>query len=396
MRVAIDTRWVFREISGIGAHTRQLVRHLALQDTTTEYVLLFNDPALRDRTLADCGLTGRANVTPALVPWPVFSPAGQALMPRWLRRNGIEVFHSPNYMIPLLAFPRGRPGRIKAIVTIHDLIPLVAPAATPRALKRRLFPLYRRLMHEVGARADRIIAVSDVSRRAVLEHLRVADPSRVRVVYNGVDALFQPAAGAERPSLSSGSDVGRMSPSASRPRVVLYVGRSDPYKNLTGLVRAFAEARRLTPLPLRLRIVGPRDPRYPEPAALVDGLRLTEAVDWTGYVADGALVQAYRDADVLVLPSHYEGFGFPVVEAMACATPVVCSDIPVLREIAGDAADFANPDAPTALAQAIVRMLTDDDHRRIMIARGRAQAARFTWERAARDTLALYRETAAL
>lgn len=391
MRVAIDTRWVFSEISGIGAHTRQLVRHLALQDTATEYVLLFNDPALRERTLADCGLAGRANVTAALVPWPVFSPVGQLLMPGWLRRNHVDVFHSPNYMMPLLAFPRGRPGRIKAVVTIHDLIPLIAPTATPRALKRRLFPLYRRLMYEIGARADRIVAVSEVSRRAVLDHLRIADPARVRVIYNGVDAMFQPAT----------DDVGRMSssalsPSTSRPRVVLYVGRSDPYKNLAGLIRAFAQAQRLTTIPLRLRIVGPRDPRYPEPVALVNDLKLTDSVDWTGYVADEALVQAYRDADVLVLPSRYEGFGFPVVEAMACATPVLCSDIPVLREIAGNAADFASPDSPASLAQAIVRVLTDDDHRKTMIARGRERAAHFTWQQAARDTLQLYREVAAL
>jgi glycosyltransferase involved in cell wall biosynthesis len=387
MRVAIDTRWVFREISGIGAHTRQLVRHLALLDQSTEYLLLFNDPDLRDRTLADCGLSGCANVTAALVPWKVFSPAGQLFMPDWLRRQRVDVFHSPNYMMPLLAFPRGRPGRIKAVVTIHDLIPLVAPAATPRALKRRLFPLYRRLMHEIGARADRIIAVSEVSRRDVLEHLGIADPARVRVIYNGVDAMFRPSAEAERVTPPASSDW---------PRVILYVGRSDPYKNLAGLVRAFAEARRLTQVPLRLRIVGPRDPRYPEPAALVEQLHLSDAVDWTGYVADADLVQAYRDADVLVLPSHFEGFGFPVVEAMACATPVVCSDIPVLHEVAGEAAGFANPDDPAALARAIVRVLTDEDHRRAMIARGRAQATRFTWERAARDTLALYRETAIL
>jgi glycosyltransferase involved in cell wall biosynthesis len=386
MKVAVDTRWVFRQISGIGAHTRQLVRHLAPMDPATEFVLLFSDPALRDRTLADCGLAGRANVTAALVPWKVFSPAGQALLPGWLRRNGVDVFHSPNYMMPLLAFPRGRPGRLKAVVTIHDLIPLMAPAATPRALKTRLFPLYRRLMLEVGARADRIIAVSEVSRRDVLEHLRIDDPQRVRVIYNGVDALYTPAPAGER----------RTDAAPDRPRVVLYVGRNDPYKNLFGLIRAFAEARRITPLPLRLRIVGACDPRYPEAAALVNDLKLTDAVDWTGYLADRPLVQAYRDADVLVLPSRFEGFGFPVVEAMACATPVVCSDIPVLREVAGDAAVFAGPDDPATLAQAMVRVLTDTHLRQTLVDRGRARAAVFTWERAARETLALYREVANL
>lgn len=401
MRVAIDTRWIYPEISGIGAHTRQLVRHLTRLDAATEYVLLFRTPELRDRTVADCALAGCTNVSTTLVPWGVFSPASQVFLPGWLRRHGIDVFHSTNYMIPLLAFPRGRTGRIKAVVTIHDLIPLVAPQATPRALKRRLFPLYRRLMTEVGARADRIIAVSDASRADTIQHLHIADPSRVRTIYNGVDAAFSPA-----------PDVGRLSPTASahpaiflppstlhlppssRPRQVLYVGRSDPYKNLAGLITAFAQARRVAPFPLRLRIVGASDPRYPEPAALVHELALTDAVEWTGYVDDATLVEAYRGADVLVLPSRFEGFGFPVVEAMACGTPVVCSDIPVLREIAGPAAEFAAPDDPAGLAGAIVRVLTDLPRRAAMIAQGTERAAQFTWDRAARQTLALYREVA--
>ncbi len=386
MRVALDTRWIYPEISGIGAHTRQLVRHLARLDAETEYVLLFREPALRDRTVADCGLAAHPNVTTAIVPWGVFSPASQVFLPGWLRRRRIDVFHSTNYMIPLLAFPRGRAGRIKAVVTIHDLIPLVAPEATPRALKRRLFPLYHRLMAEVGARADRIIAVSDASRADTIKHLHIADASHVRTIYNGVDAAFRPDS---RPQTLH-------PPPSSRPREVLYVGRSDPYKNLAGLIAAFAQARRLAPFPLRLRIVGAPDPRYPEPAALVRTLELADAVDWAGYVVDDALVEAYRRADVLVLPSRFEGFGFPVVEAMACGTPVVCSDIPVLREIAGPAAEFAPPDDPAGLADAILRVLTDLPRRTAMIAQGAARAARFTWDRAAIDTLALYREAAAL
>ncbi len=383
MRVAIDTRWIYPQISGIGAHTRQLVRHLAKIDTATEYVLLFADPALRDRTLADCALASRANVSAAIVPWGVFSPAGQAFMPGWLRRNRIDVFHSTNYMMPLLAFPRSRDGRIKAVITIHDLIPLIVPDATPRALKRRLFPLYRRLMVAVGARANRIIAVSEASRQDVLKHLHVNDPVRVCVIHNGVDAMFQ---GAVKEPQNGAS---------SKPREILYVGRRDPYKNLTGLIRAFAEARRAAPVGIRLRIVGPPDPRYPEAEVLVRDLGLTDSVECSGYLDDHALRDAYRQADVLVLPSRHEGFGFPVVEAMACGTPVVCSDIPVLREIAGDAAAFAPLDQPAALAQAILSALTDGPRRAAMIAKGLAQAARFTWERAAHDTLALYRELAA-
>jgi glycosyltransferase involved in cell wall biosynthesis len=386
MRIAIDARWIYPQISGIGAHTRELIRYLAREDRVNNYLLLFSERALAERTWKEAELLDKPNFRPEIIPSGVFSPRSQITLPLHLARRKIEVFHSTNYMIPLASFPRGRAGHIRCVVTIHDLIPLIFPSATPRAIKARLFPIYRQLMLEIGRRADRIIAVSEASRSDIVKHLEIP-PARqgdVRVIYNGVSNAFQPLPDSERPPLD-----------ATRPRVILYVGRSDPYKNLTSLVEAFALARQQSPVPLALRIVGPPDPRYPEPGQRVTALGLGDSVTWVGYRSNADLLRAYQEADVVVLPSRYEGFGLPVVEAMACGTPVVCSDIPVLREVAGEAALLNDPDDIPALSANLLRAVTDHTLRSQLIARGLSQAQKFTWEDAARKTVALYRELSA-
>lgn len=382
MKIAIDARWIFNEISGIGAHTRELIRHIAREDRHNTYFLIFSDRALAERTWVEAELSGKSNFRPDIVPWSVFSPHSQLMLPGRLNRNGIEVYHSPNYMIPLACFPRGRVGKIRCVATIHDLIPLLFPSATPRALKTRLYPIYRRLMLEIGARADRVIAVSEASRADIVKHLNIP-PDRldtVRVIYNGVSPLFAPATGEQH------SDTSR--------QTVLYVGRSDPYKNLPLLIEAFSLARQKVSFPLQLKILGPRDPRYPEAEQRVQALGLQGMVTWAGYQTNQSLVKAYQDAAVVVLPSRYEGFGLPVVEAMACGTPMLCSDIPVLKEVGGTAAFYTPLDNGPELASGLVRVLTDNHLRGEMVRKGFEQSRRFTWTGAARQTIALYHELA--
>jgi alpha-1,3-rhamnosyl/mannosyltransferase len=364
MRIALDARWIFPEITGIGAYTRELIRHLPPLDPGNDYVLLFSDPALRDRTLAETGSAAFPNVTARLVPFGVFSPWGQIRLPALLRRERIDVYHSPNYLIPLLAFPRKRAHKTRCLVTIHDVIPLLFPDAAPRSRKSRLFPVYRRLMLDIAARADAIVADSEASRTDVVRELRIPPDrtGKARAIYCGVGERFFNAAETPR--------------DASAPPTLLYVGRSDPYKNLAGLIEAFALAH----------------PRYPQPARGRAALGVPDAVTWQGYLTDAALVQTYRQATALVLPSRYEGFGLPVVEAMACGTPVLCNDIPVLREIANEAALFVNADDVPSFGEAIVRMVTDAPLRARLTAQGLARARQFTWEETARRTIALYRE----
>ena len=387
MRIGIDARWIFEEISGIGAYTRELIRHLAAADSTNTYLLFFDNPRVMDRTVAETGLGRAANFSTRLLPFGVFSLMGQLRFPGIIAASKLDIYHSTNYMIPILAFPRTtRPGRTKCIVTIHDVIPMIFPNHAPKSRKARLFPIYRRLMIEIGRRANFIITDSEASRRDVISHLRIPEnnSSKVRPVYCGVSPRFTPPATGRRPG-DSGND---------RKQTLLYVGRSDPYKNLATLVKALSLAAKQCRFPLELLIAGPLDSRYPEIGNLVSELGLVNSVRWTGYISDEELVKTYQTADLLVHPSRYEGFGLQVVEAMACGVPVICSNAGSLPEVAGQAAITLAPDDLTGFASKIRDVLTNTTLAQNLSRKGLGQAAKFSWTRTARETLAIYSEVA--
>ncbi len=390
MKIAIDARWIFPRISGIGAYTRELLSALARLDANNDYTVFFNRADVRDRTAREAGLLDHPNFALRLLPWGVFAPLSQLALPGLLHRERFDVFHSPNYMIPLPAFPRFRAGRTRAVVTIHDVIPLLFPDHAPRSRKSRVFFLYRWLMAEIARRADMIIAVSEASRVDCLAKLHISPEraDRVCAVPNGVSARFKPPLEGAAPR--------RHPEDRTSVRTCLYVGRADPYKNLDGLLRAFAKIHGELPFPLKLVMAGPRDDRYPEAPALARELGVADQVVWTGYLSDSELVHHYQQADLLVLPSRYEGFGLPVVEAMACGTPVVCSTAAALREIAGTAALFAEPDDISGLAQNMRNILTQPALSARLAHDGLLQAARFTWTRTATETLAVYQRAADL
>ena len=374
MRVILDARWIFPELSGVGVVTQELVRHLPAVAPDDEFVFLFRDPALRDRVADETGFLNHANACAELVPWGPFDPRGQWDLPRRLRRWGADLFHSPNYMFPLPGARPDRPGRVRMAATVHDLIPLLFPHYTPRALKTRLFPLYRALMREVGRRADLLLTVSEATRADLVRELCPDRPDRVVVVPNGIGEAFLAAEPLPAP----------------RPPHLLYVGRFDPYKNVPLLIEAFARLRKDVP-DARLTIIGPPDARYPEARERARALGVEPALTWSGYQETPALVEAYRRAAVFVLPSRYEGFGLPVLEAMACGTPVVCSDIPALAEVAGDAAVRVPPDDAAALAAALRRVLVEPALAARLVEAGRRRAREFSWRRTAEGTHAAYR-----
>lgn len=378
MNIAIDARWIFPEISGIGAYTRELIRALARQGTDHTYLLLFNERETAERTLTETGLSETDHVSTRIVPFGVFSPRSQLALPGLLRSAGINLYHSTNYMIPLRAFPRNRQGPIACVTTIHDVIPMIFPHHAPRSRKARLYPIYRWLMKDIGRRSDAIIADSRSSRTDIITHLHIRPEheSKVTAVYCGVSKRFHPAS---RPDIDP-----------SRTRTVLYVGRTDPYKNVCTLVRAFHALQERCPFSLRLVIAGSRDPRYPQAPALCQELGLDANVEWTGYISDDALVGLYQSADVLAHPSRYEGFGLQVAEAMACGTPVVCSGAGSLSEVAGNATILVDPDDTQGFTNGLHTMLTDPVAAADYAQKGIRQAATFTWERTARETLAIY------
>ena len=395
MRIGIDARWIFREMSGIGTYARELIRHLVLIDKHNTYVIFFNDSELKHRLMDDVNLAQTENFSTCVVPCGLFSPFNQWQMPRILAKQRLDIYHTPNYMLPLRAFPRNRPGRIRCVTNIHDLIPMVYPEYAPRSRKRRLFPIYRFIMHQVGMRSDLILTGSQASRGDIIRHLRIPTEraQAVTVIPDGVSPRFQPAL---RDAAHTATDNDFIPGTRRGARIILWVGRPDPYKNLVGLIEAFARLRAQCRFPIVLRLVGPQDPRYPEAGRLITKLGLDRDVIRAGYVTDDQLVKEYQRADVFVLPSRYEGFGLPVLEAMACGTPVICSNKGSLPEVVGGAALKVQPQDIIGLSEAMKRVLTDSRMAEDMEQQGLKQAAKFTWTATAQATLAAYQKVLTL
>jgi glycosyltransferase involved in cell wall biosynthesis len=376
-RIAVDARWVFRELSGIGRYTLELLRQLGEMGGAFRFLVLVRDAERREFIEQAAGLAGKPNFEFVELPHGVFDLRGQFAAARLLRERGADVYHSTNFMIPLPAFPRRRPHAMKCICNIHDLIPMVHPEFTPRALKTRFFPVYKALMHEIARRTDAVATGSESAKRDIVRLLKIPE-ARIAVAADGVDARHVP--GGEKPSARGG------------PKTVLYVGRCDPYKNLPGLVAAFARLVREGAVDARLRIVGSPDARYPEAGEAARRLGVADRVEWSGYLDDAGLLKAYQDADALALLSRYEGFGLPVLEAMACGTPVVCSNAASLPEVAGEAAWVVNPDDVAGAAAALREMLTNAATAARLRAAGLARARNFSWRAAAETVLRLYAE----
>ena len=381
MKIGIDARWIFREMSGIGVYTRELIRNLARIDRQNDYVIFFCDRDLMATVADELCLPRAANFKTMLVNFGIFSLKNQLIMPRIIKEQDLDIFHSANYMIPLLAFPRDLSGKTACVTTIHDLIPLMFPEAAPRSRKKRLFPIYRRLMNETARRSRLIITVSNASRDDIIKHLP-CPAERVLVVPEGVRPHFKPA----------GTDITAImkTRTGKNTKKILCVGRQDPYKNLLILIEAFALLLKKYGGEVELRLAGPSDPRYPEPSLRARTLGVEDRVKWLGHLADGELVSEYQNASLFVMPSLYEGFGLPALEAFACGTPVICSNRASLPEICGDAAVQINPEDTLGLCDAMFRVLNDGRLAADLAGRGLKQAAKYTWTETARLTINAY------
>ena len=246
-QAVFDARWVLPAPSGIGVCARELALRLPALLPDWRFVFLVR-PDVDPSAFVPPGAEALA------VPFGPLSPKNQLLLPGVLRRLGADLYHAPNFMLPFRAFRRGGGARVRCLATIHDVIPLVVPDYAPASRTTRLRPLFRFCLREAARRADVLFTVSETSRRDIVSALRLgpADAARVRVVPNGVDAAFSSAAGDPAPVRAADDPA---------PRTLVYVGRSDPSKNVPLLVEAFAAARARAPWPLRLVVAGARDPR---------------------------------------------------------------------------------------------------------------------------------------
>jgi glycosyltransferase involved in cell wall biosynthesis len=231
--------------------------------------------------------------------------------------------------------------------------------------------------------AGRIIALSENTRRDLEE--QGVEPERIRVIYGGGnivsdDEMQQGRAESVRKRLGLSE------------KYILFVGTIHPRKNIPLLLRSFAKLKRDHRLPHQLVLAGRPDAAYVEVQQLIASLGIGDDVVITGYVEDFEIPLLYKMADLFVLPSRYEGFGMCIVEAMSYGVPAVVTDTSCIREVVGDAAMMVPLDNVEALASAMYRGLTDRDLRNRLVKQGKRQAAQFTWDRCAAETLAVYQE----
>jgi glycosyltransferase involved in cell wall biosynthesis len=407
MKAAIDITVLYIASAGVFYYRYNLVKAVLALPSLHEVVLLDyypiegwarNDPAevetlsatqadirrvtgLKQRKLARVGFVQKHGFL------PVAKRIDQALdrswrklcefdMNRHLRRHlaDVEVFHSSDVLHAALPWA-------KNVATIHDLTPLLFPGYhTPLVRETQA-----KKLHFIQTQADAVIAVSESTKQDAVEHLGL-DPLCVHVVHNGVDASFRPLPPTAVADTLRSLDI-------TPQGYILHIGTVEPRKNLVRLVQAYHQVRQelaqLTPKLVQVRMKGWL---HEDVLTQVHTLNLEDDVIFLGQVGSDLLPVLYNGARLFVYPSIYEGFGLPVLEAMACGTPVITSNVSSLPEVAGDAAILVDPYDVTQIAEAIEQMLTDKDQRVMSGQRGLVRSAQFTWEATARKTLKVYED----
>lgn len=369
LRIAIDARLNAYRVGGIPQYTAQLVAALAMLNPDDHFVLLEHRKATRPTVEA-----------PNVKRWRLWTPPHnrweQWTLPMELLRVRTQALHCPDFIPP---FRRGIP----AVITVHDLAFLHYPEILDDDAKR-----YYGQIRQAVRSADAIIAVSEATRRDLQELLDVP-AERVAVVAEAAAPIFAPLeleAGAERQINGVRLTAGTFA---------LFVGTIEPRKNLETLLRAFAHARATAGgSGMRLAIAGPRGWLDATIFELISDLRLGDQLLLLGGVTQEELVWLYNACHCYLQPELHSGFGLPVLEAMQCGAPVAVADTAALPELVGDAGLRLPPKEAEAWSDALVRLWNDDALRRELRRRGFERAATYSWERAARETRAVYQQVA--
>ncbi|MGH9607861.1 MAG: glycosyltransferase family 4 protein [Terracidiphilus sp.] len=371
MRIAVDLRRMGNP--GIGRYMKCLVEALTSGAPQFEYVLIV-PPA----HLHAISTNGHSRKVASLLKY--YSISEQIGLPRLLRREGVQLFHSPHFLVPLWR-------TCPQVVTIHDVIHLVYPQDIPSLAGR----LYSRAMVRAAVRlSDHIITVSEFSKRDILRHYDI-DAGNVHVIYSGIDKALH--------RVEDHNEIDRVRRKYGiEQEYILYAGIYRERKNHAGLFRAFAKLAQAG-VSSDLVIAGPLAEGEAKLRQFAKELGIVSRVRFPGFVPDEEMPALYSGARVYACPSMYEGFGFTILEAMNCGTPVVCNPVTSLPEVAGDAALFADASSPDVFAAALHRAMTDESCRAELRQRGYANVKRFSWRRAAEktaDVYALALETSAL
>lgn len=371
MKITLDISPYVHHHAGLGRYSGELLAALHRAAPQHEYVGLYHaaQEMAVDGELADLK-TSRVPLDAK--PWRMsvlLAYYAHWNMDRWLPVS--DIFHGTDHLLPPLK-------QCKTIFTIHDLIFRFFPAYH-LPLNRWFLDL---MLPKFMQRADAVIAVSENTRRDVARLMKIPQ-EKITVIYEGVSPLFRPVNDPEtRERVRKAYNL--------PPRYLLFFSTIEPRKNLVTLLDAYAELMKQDSDLPPLVVMGRRGWLYEATLQRIQDLGLTERVILTDWVASEDVPVVLSMAEVFVFPSLYEGFGLTPLEAMACGAPVISSNASSLPEVIGDAGILVEPRDTAGFANAITRVLNDADIARSLRAKGLEQASKFTWERAARETLALY------
>jgi len=379
VRIAVNAQsYDSRLQAGVVKYTEYLYQHIWAIDATNEYVFFSNKPSWKLKE------HGRGRVTFRSAPSPSANKYVRVgwenlVLPIRLLVDRIDLLHCVNYSLPFMLS-----SRIKKVITVHDLIWLKFPDYFP---KDTVYAAKKRFQHACSS-ADAIISVSENTKKDVLGAFH-CEQEKVTVIYLGVDnerfgRMKKESALAQR-----------VRQKYKLPeRFILWVGGYRSHKNVVFLCKAFAVAKEQGGLPHKLVLCGPRLPAERVIKTIQEKHKNDIMV--IGPVGDDELPVLYSMADVFVFPSLYEGFGLPVLEAMASGVSVITSNVSSLPEVAGDAAILVNPLDVDEIAHALIKVCTDDELRETLVVKGLERARRFSWENTARKTLELFMKVGGL
>jgi glycosyltransferase involved in cell wall biosynthesis len=371
MNIAFDARPLTLYKTGIGKYTENLFRHLKDADSNVNLYLYSNrDMIIKGEKDVACTGGTFAKYNSSL--W------FQLSLPFYLNKqsgNKIDLFHGAMAMLPLAV-------RMPTVVTIYDLV----LEKFPETMHWKNWLSLKTLMRVSARKASKIIAISENTKKDIIDYFRI-DEEKIRVIHLGINSQFSP-----QPDSNEAEVLSKYNLTGG---YILSVGTLEPRKNFHRLINAYkmvASSGQKTP---KLVIIGGQGWGNEELGKVVRESGLDERVRLAGYVPDEDLPILYRQAAAFVYPSLYEGFGLPPLEAMACGTPVITSNLSSIPEVVGDAAMLIDPYNTAEIAQAIASVLKNEGLRDNLRTSGLARSRLFNWDKTARETLSLYREVIA-
>ena len=366
MRIGVDLQTVGRGRTGDETYYRSLMSHYGALRPDHDFYLYYTNP--KAEAFFE-GLGGKIHPRKLAFRSPFLRVP--LAYPWQMRKEPIDVFHSQ-----YVGFAT---GATKLVLTIHDL-------SWSRSCIRNMFPrnraLFLKLTRWCARRADAVVVVSEHTKKDLMRLYRLSE-AKIHVVHNAAHPRYTPCQDQERLSeIKHRFGIGR--------DYILSVGSLQPRKNIGRLVKAYFQARAEKILDLQLVIVGAQAWGDPQWEQETHHSPYKSDIIFTGYVQEDDLPVLYSGASMFVYPSLYEGFGLPVLEAMACGTPVITSNVSSLPEVCGDAAVYVDPNDVNAISRAMGMLFLDPGKQRVFRERGLQRSALFSWERAARKTLAVY------